>query len=210
MRRALLSTSVLLLACGAQRPTTTPPPPAASAPVASTTSAPPDTPSIVGTWRSECEPRGGTSRTQEWRFTASTWSLDFVTYAGDTCGEPFVTIHEEGTYQVGAPSSAAPGAWELRFDVAKKTMTPHVANAAQYLASPEGCGFASFAPGVATDMTKNDCTGLGQPSLERCKTEYDLVQRAGDALRLGARGADACTPEHRPRALLASSLTKKP
>ena len=169
-------------------------------------------PSLAGTWESDCI---AASPTQVFRvhfeLDASTWKLDYVAFGDTACTAPFLTAHIEGPYDLIEPSRIVANAWDARFAFAKKTLLPHDANAAGFLASEAGCNRPGFVAGVATDVLDAGCAGLGLQPLASCPAELDLAARDGDVLRLGERPADGnlCTPERRPRALSQVALHRR-
>lgn len=133
----------------------------------------------------------------------STWGLDYAVLGDTACTAPFFTVRIEGPYEVGAPSATVPGANDARFAFTKKTITPHVDTAAQFLSSAQGCGRPGFAVSQASDVTDLGCAALGQYPRSKCAADYDVVAVSGDVIRFGERPADndMCTEDKRPKAL---------
>ena len=197
-RSVLLTIAIASLvasaACGAGSDTPPPSPPTSGAP------------DLAGHWRSSCVPTNGTqSVTLDFRNTASTWALDYVTYADMTCATPFVTAHIEGPYTVTGTSATVAGAWEARLAFDRKQVTPASAAAAGFLASAAGCGRAGFSAATPTDVLELGCPGLGQLPRSTCAADYDLVSIGADGLRFGDRPKDndLCTAGKRPAKLSA-------
>jgi hypothetical protein len=120
--------------------------------------------------------------------------------------QPTLTIHLEGPYTIGEPSTAVPGAYEgdFHFDTAK--LTAHNAFFLNLLNSANAgtCGLAPWELDVEQDLTATrGCLPLGLDLVNR-DTEYDIVKVEGEKLYYGARPADGSgldTPEKRPTAL---------
>lgn len=189
----LLVTSILLAACGAPGPA-----PATSADAGD------DPPDLRGRWESGCVPDGERGLSLAFDIDDATWALDYATFGDAACASPFLTVHIDGPYEVGAPSSSVPGAHEARFGFAHKTVTPHGEAAAGFLASESGCGGGTFEDGAPSDVLATGCAGLGQRPGASCGADYDLVSiDAEGRLHFGQRPADndMCTPERRPTAL---------
>ena len=96
-------------------------------------------------------------------------------------------------------SEQVPGAYEATFVFAEKGLTAHVDDPATLQSLGfDGCGLT---PGEEKDISDTGCSFL--TSIEACGQEYDLVQRDGERLYLGARPADGnlCTQDWRPTAL---------
>jgi hypothetical protein len=120
--------------------------------------------------------------------------------------QPTLTIHLEGPYTIGEPSTAVPGAYEgdFHFDTAK--LTTHNAFFLNLLNSANAgtCGLAPWELDVEQDVTATrGCLPLGLDLVNR-DTEYDIIKVEGEKLYYGARPADGSgldTPEKRPTAL---------
>jgi hypothetical protein len=194
-RHSLLAIAVTapLAACGGtQSPDTTPAPSAPSAP------------SVIGQWTSACSPMSPTQgAVLDFDIAADTWAIDFTVFADPACAQKFATVHIEGPYTVGAPSSRVSGAHDAVFSFTSKSVTPHLDAAAAFLGSAQGCGQGTFTTGQPTDISATGCAGLGQRPIAACSADYDVVQVDGDRLTFGARPADndLCTEDKRPTAL---------
>ena len=102
---------------------------------------------------------------------------------------------------LGDASAAVAGAREGRFDFATKTVTPHNAGVAEFLA--QACGRSGFIAGEAADIA-GGCAGLGAYPVADCPSDYDIVSLDDTgSLHFGARPQDnnMCTPDKRPTAL---------
>jgi len=169
-----------------------------------------ETASIVGAWESSCVPQGETqSFSLDFDITATRWSLDYDVFGDTSCGAPFLTVHIEGPYEIGGPSTVA-GANEARFAFDQKTITAHAEAAAGYLSSLEGCGDGAFLVGEAEDIATTGCAALGQRPIAACGQDHDLVAVDGTSLRFGERPADndLCTPGARPTALSSLAMSR--
>lgn len=165
-------------------------------------------PSLAGLWSSRCIDRGAQRSVIVYALTENTWSIDHFVHLDATCSEKFLTVHSEGTYELGEP--AGQGAYELKWTILKKSITPHNEAAAKYLSS-DGCKLPGFESGKPMDLAKNDCGNLGQESIERCPVEFDLVNVSGDWIAFGLRPAegDICAPQRRPKVVAAMVLKRK-
>jgi hypothetical protein len=197
MKNSLLALSLLVLVpvasgCGSSSST-----PAA-------TPAGTNAPDLSGKWQSACTPMSDTQGfVLDFDLTDKTWGLDYVVYGDKACTSKFLTVRIEGPYEVGSASKTVAGAHDARFAFTKKTITPHSAAAAGYLASDAGCNQPGFAEGVAKDVGATGCANLGQRPISACPADYDLVKVDGDTLFFGARPADndMCTEAKRPTAI---------
>ena len=186
-----------LSACGAATP-----PPAVTADGG--------TPDVRGHWESGCVPNGAQSLSLTFDLEATTWTLDYDTFGDAACASPFLTVHIDGPYEIGAPS-AVEGAHEARFGFDHKTVTPHGDAAVSFLGSLGECGSGTWTDGVAGDVLTAGCLGLGQRPGSSCSADYDLVSLAADGLHFGQRPTDndMCTPERRPAALSPLALQRR-
>lgn len=171
----------------------------------------PDAPAVdlAGRWRSACvDPGTGQALRLRFDLTADAWALDYESFGDAACAAPALTVHIEGSYEVTGPAAAVPDAHEARFGFTRKAVTPSSQGAAAFLA--QACGGGAFAAGDATDLA-GGCAGLGLYPIASCAADYDLVARAGDTLRFGARPADndMCTEARRPTALSSILLTRE-
>ena len=155
---------------------------------------------LEGTWESGCvDPGNGQGFTLQFDLTDSAWDLDYTTHTDASCADPFMTVHIEGPYELGSASAAVDGAREGTFGFTAKSVTPHSAAAAGFLASADGCDREGFVAGESADLSTG-CAGIGQYPLADCSADYDLVHLEESGLRFGARPADnnMCTPQARP------------
>lgn len=117
-----------------------------------------------------------------------------------------LTIHLEGPYTIGQPSSAVPGAFEadFHFDVVKLTAHNEFFLTLLNSAAAGSCGNEPFQLDVEQDVTEtHGCLPLGLNLINR-GSEYDLVKVEGDRLYYGARPGDGSgldRPEKRPTTL---------
>jgi hypothetical protein len=191
-RTALMSFAVFAAGCGST-PEQSPSP---------TTSLSPSSAELAGRWGSACvDPGNGQAFRLLFDLTETTWSLAYEAFADATCATPSLTVQIDGGYALGAESAAVAGAREGRFDFTTKTVTPHNAGVADFLA--QACGRPGFVAGEAADIT-GGCAGLGAYPVADCPSDYDIV-RLDDtgSLHFGARPQDnnMCTPDKRPAAL---------
>lgn len=163
---------------------------------------------LAGRWRSACtDPGSGQALRFNFDLTATTWALDYETFADATCATPALVIHIDGPYAVTGPSAAVASAYEARFAFTHKTVTPRSQGAAAFLA--QACGGQTFAADTAADLS-NGCAGLGAYPIASCAADYDLVLRAGSHLQFGSRPADnnMCSEARRPTAMSAIVLER--
>ena len=204
-RALVLTCAGGLAACGSATP-------AAVAPDAPATASQSASQSLVGHWTGACSPMGATQgSTVTFDISDTTWAIDFDVFGDLACTAKFATVHIEGPYALGAASSVAAGAHEGKFGFSKKTITPHVDAAAQFLSGASGCALPGFAVGVPLDISVTGCAAMGQRPIAACDADYDLAYVEGDRLTFGARPADndLCTPAKRPVALSKSSFMRR-
>jgi hypothetical protein len=164
---------------------------------------------IAGAWRSAClsQPQGDGSTlyaTLSFDITDARWDLDYVLWGDDECASAkLLTVAIGGPYAVLGRSVTVEGAYDGRFDFNLRTMTPHVQDFADALASAPGCGDGDFSVGVASDVLEKGCAPFGQYPRIDCPADHDLFARVGDTLRFGERPADndMCTEARRPKSL---------
>jgi hypothetical protein len=163
-------------------------------------------PPLQGAWQSDCLPIKNADDTDgsarlTWGLTPSLWALDTQLFGDDACAMPVGTIHSDGGWGLEGPSSAVPGAFDIRLDVRTRTVTPHVEGFIAYLESL-GCG-RGHGVDRATDMLDIACPALGLQPFAACQAEYDVVAGDGAGLRFGARAInrDRCDPRSRPPTL---------
>jgi Adenomatosis polyposis coli down-regulated 1 len=127
-------------------------------------------------------------------------------YADPEGTQRTLTIHLEGPYTIGKPSTTVPDAYEgdFHFDTAKLTAHNEFLLNLLNSASTGTCGNEPWILDVEQDVTATlGCLPLGLDLVNR-NTEYDIVKVEGDKLYYGARPADGSgldTPEKRPTAL---------
>ena len=156
---------------------------------------------ISGAWASACtDPGNGQAFLLMFDLTETTWALDYEAFSDAACAVPSITVHIEGGYELGVASTAVPGGREGRFDFGKKTVKPHTAGAAGFLA--QACGREGFAAGTAYDISAG-CPGLGAYPMSACPSDHDVVLLDEQGkLHFGLRPQDnnMCTPDKRPTA----------
>lgn len=138
----------------------------------------------------------------DFKIAKDIWAVDYTVY-GDVKGtSPFVTVHIEGPYEIGEPSSVVAGAFDARFGITRKTLLPHHAAAAAFL-NGAGGKVQGFKAGEALDITATGFAPFGQYPVSQVNADYDLVMLDGDKLYFGERPADndMGTPAKRPRSL---------
>jgi hypothetical protein len=176
----------------------------AGATVADAAPVKPGAPDITGRWKSACTPMSATQGfVLDFDIAKSTWGVDYTVFADSACSTKFITVRIEGPYELGAASRSVAGAFDAKFGFTKKTVTPHLAAAADFLASANGCGTSGFTAGQAKDISAAGCAGLGQQPIAACSADYDIAKLEGDVLTFGSRPADnnMCSPDKRPTSL---------
>jgi hypothetical protein len=191
-RIALMSLVVLVAGCGSTQDQSP------ASPEATLSPSPAD---LAGRWGSACvDPGNGQAFRLLFDLTETTWSLAYEAFADAACATPSLTVQIDGGYALGNASAVVAGAREGRFDFATKTVTPHNAGVADFLA--QACGRPGFVAGEAADIT-GGCAGLGAWPVVDCPSDHDIVllDNAG-TLHFGARPQDnnMCTPDKRPTA----------
>ncbi|MEB3186039.1 MAG: hypothetical protein VKP72_01225 [bacterium] len=163
----------------------------------------PQAPSIVGKWKSPVTPMNAQQAFQlDFDIQKDVWGVDYTVFGDLKGANKFVTVHIEGPYEMGAPSSLVPGAFEGKFGISKKTMTAHSAGAAGYLNSVGG-KVNGFKAGIPLDITQSGFAPFGQYPVSMVDADYDLVKLDGDKLYFGDRPKDnnMSTPDRRPKQL---------
>ena len=165
---------------------------------------------LMGTWKGmQCESAQGStvSRRRQFVMAETAWKI-IVQVFGDTACSPetlLFTVDFGGDYELGANSTAVPGAQETRFGFTHKLVTPTAAGV-DFL-KPR-CDQYAWLPGTVQDIAKNGCGKLFV-SIEACPAEYDLTAIAEGTLRLGDRSRPLCTPDARPTKLQALGFARE-
>jgi hypothetical protein len=168
-------------------------------------------PNPVGRWVSACSPSSPTQGAiLDFNISASDWAIDYTVFGDTTCTTKFLTVRIEGTYTVGDKSSVA-DAYDAKFGFSRKSVTPHLDAAAQFLSSAAGCAQAGFVTGTAKDISATGCANLGQRPIASCAADYDLIKINGNTMTFGDRPVDndMCTEAKRPKALSKNSVMRK-
>lgn len=94
------------------------------------------------------------------------------------------------------------GAFEGKFGITKKTITPHNPDAAKYLNNIGG-SVTGFEANIARDISESGFAPFGQYPISKVNADYDIFKLDGDKLYFGDRPADndMSTPEKRPTKL---------
>jgi hypothetical protein len=158
---------------------------------------------LNGTWASSApEDWGrGTFGTRSFTFDAGTWSLDFALALDPGMNAKVFEFHTTGTYEVLAPSTVVPGAFDMLFREAEKAVTLRATDPA--LVQAFGLAECNLTPDVKTDISATGCA-IWKP-VAVCGEDHDLLALdAAGNLYFGVRPADndMCTPDKRPTALL--------
>jgi hypothetical protein len=163
-------------------------------------------PSLVGAWQSDCLPTTNADDTDGsmrviYGMTSSLWALDTRLFGDGACVNPVGTLHTDGGWAFERASTTVPGAWEVRFDVRTRNITPHDEGFIAYLESV-GCG-RDYGLDRTSDLLDLSCPALGVEAFAVCQAEFDVVAADGPALRFGARGIgrNRCDARARPPTL---------
>lgn len=158
----------------------------------------------AGHWVSEgCEPSGDFALQRDFILHGDTWTLAAPIYADPQCQVKLFTVTVGGTYQLRGPSEEAPGARKGRFAIAFRQVTPFDQSIVDAM-NAAGCGNGNSRIGYAQNIFQAGCAPLGQPSVEDCPVEYDLLRRTEDRLYFGERPADQrglCSPDRQAKSL---------
>lgn len=163
-------------------------------------------PTLAGAWQSACfavhnaDDTDGSARVVH-GFTDTLWSMDTALFSDTACVDATATLHVDGGYVLEAPSSSTNGAWDVRFDIRNRTITPHVEGFIAFLQAMS-CG-DDYGVDRATDAFEVACAAFGWPAATTCATEFDVVRVEGATLWRGLRPVDngLCEVTRRPTAL---------
>ncbi|QLF70483.1 hypothetical protein FE840_013595 [Peteryoungia desertarenae] len=138
--------------------------------------------------------------TRRFSFDRGKWSLEFTHALDASMQNRTFQFRTEGPYQIGAASSAVPGAFDAIFfeDVKYVTLLTgdvNIINAFGFA----GCGLKV---NVEVDISKTGCAGW-KPVAE-CREDHDLLAISAAGLQFGVRPRDnnMCSADRRPTALL--------
>jgi hypothetical protein len=138
--------------------------------------------------------------TRRFSFDRGKWSLVFTHALDAGMQNRTFQFRTEGPYQIGAASSAVPGAFDAIFfeDVKYVTLLTgdvNIINAFGFA----GCGLKV---NVEVDISKTGCAGW-KPVAE-CREDHDLLAISAAGLQFGVRPRDnnMCSADRRPTALL--------
>ena len=192
LRHAVLATT-LMLGCATTTTTAPAPPPT-----------PP--PTLAGAWQSACfavhnaDDTDGSARIVH-GFTDTLWSMDTALFSDAACVDATATLHVDGGYVLEGPSTSTNGAWDVRFEIRSRTITPHVEGFIAFLQAMS-CG-DDYGVDRATDAFEVSCAAFDWPAATTCGTELDVVRVDGTTLWRGLRptNGDLCAATQRPTAL---------
>lgn len=143
----------------------------------------------------------GTFGRRTFTFDRGAWTLDFVLALDPGFTAPVFAFRTHGTYRVGAPSAAVPGAFEAVFGEDAKHVTLLTTDPG--LAQAFGLSACGLTPGVEKDVSAQGCAAWRPVAV--CAEDHDLLALSTTgALHFGVRPADndLCTADKRPVALL--------
>jgi kynurenine formamidase len=162
--------------------------------------------SLTGTWKSASSESVGSFgyRTREFTFSGGRWRIEVLFYDDAKMSKPLFSFVGEGPYELGANSTAVPGASNAVFRFDKKSLTLLTDNADAI--TRFGFAACELKKGLTKDISVSGCANF--TSVAVCGQEYDLVKFEGKRLWLGARPADGnmCTENKRPQSLGAPTL----
>jgi len=173
---------------------------------ATSTPAPTPPPTLAGAWQSPCfaihnaDDTDGSARVVH-GFTDTLWSTDTALFSDGACVDATATLHVDGGYVLEAPSTSTNGAWDVRFEVRNRTITPHVEGFIAFLQAMS-CG-EDYGVDRATDAFEVACSAFGWSAATTCSTEFDVVRVDGATMWRGLRPADGqlCEVARRPTSL---------
>jgi hypothetical protein len=166
---------------------------------------PPKAPELSGAWASDCTAAAdaaGAPVFEKVTFTLTPdhWEQNREVFSDAACTKKVQRTLSKGTYTVGAPSAAVPGAFELELAVESRSAIADSAASAKALS--KSCG-AKFKAGKSVDVSAKGCEAIGLKAKDACATEFQIVSLEGDVVRFGVRPADSdlCTVEKRPTSI---------
>ena len=158
---------------------------------------------LQGRWRSigvEVVARGTKPvyLTREFTFSENRWTITITTFEDQTGRTPSARLQHSGRIEMGMPRPLA-RVIDADFHFEQRTVTPMNDDVARALTAAS-CGSAPSRTGVVQSVDRTGCEPLRVPSLDACRTEYDVVRVAGDRLFLGNRptAGDLCDMSSRP------------
>jgi len=154
---------------------------------------------ISGNWKSAAiEDLGdGYFGTRDLRLTQTDWEVVFTRYLDKEATKPVYTYRANGTYAVGAASTAVEGAYDVVFTVSAKFLTLGTDDA--QVIKTAGLEFCNFLKkDVEVDISTLGCSSF--MTVTGCPEEYDLVKLEGADLLLGNRlySDTVCSEDRRP------------
>lgn len=167
---------------------------------------------LAGRWVSErCEavPQADGSTgylSRDFWITAEDWSLELTIWTDPACSVPGFTASISGPYTLGGLAPRVPGATEGDFGYRSIRFTAHDEAFAGIFAA-NGCGSGEWEPGVPQEVGDTGCIGVA-PVIAQCPVDHDVVLRDGARLFFGARSADMCSADGRPRALATAPVRR--
>jgi hypothetical protein len=133
------------------------------------------------------------------------WSLLFSGF-GDAGGTfPLLTGRAVGTFDLGEPSVAVPGAREANFHFSKKYFTVFYQGIVDMF---NGGSTGDWKVGVERDISETGCPFF--PSVAQAAQEYDLLKFDAPNLYFGDRSQDLSIRANRPTKLIAYPVIQAP
>jgi hypothetical protein len=166
-----------------------------------------------GFWEQECQTQEGsgppTSSRSLFAIFDREWGIAFTQYADAACQQRMMTAVLHGTYEPTAPSKQVPGAVDMVFRFARKSLVAYDPALIERL-NAGGCGVRPWEIAVEQDVTAKGCLWID--SLAACPQEYDLAKIEGERLYLGERprpGSNICAESRRPQRLRTVALQRR-
>jgi hypothetical protein len=156
---------------------------------------------LTGTYESAgAEAWYGGFGTREFVFSNGSWSLTFIHALDPDMTVRTFQFRTGGTYQVGAPSDAVPGAFRTQFNEDWKHLTLLTPDPA--LAQAFGMGDCGLTVNLEADISDTGCAAWRPVAV--CGEDHDLLALDATGLRFGVRPQDndMCSEDKTPTALL--------
>jgi hypothetical protein len=169
-----------------------------------------ETKDLLGKWASTAlepspNPDGSVSYVKrEFTFPGGNeWSLVFSAFGDEGGTFPLLTGRAVGTFDLGEPSVAVPGATEAEFHFNKKYFTVFY----QGIVDMFNGGTGDWQAGVEKDISETGCPFF--PSVAQAPTEYDILKFDGPHLYFGDRSNDLSVRANRPTKPIAFPVARE-
>lgn len=158
-----------------------------------------------GTWASGgCEARAGAPFAQRLlQLSNGAYQLNLTLFSDGKCTIPTMAVTYAGSYRLGAPSAAVPGATDVAFTIANARLAPLNTASADLLntAAPGTCGTGAWNALVEQDIVPSSGCGVLGINLRAGRVQYDIVAIQDGQLYLGqgvGAGGNLNSPALRP------------